>query len=67
MKTAENLCLGFGCRGGGKEFCKGLSLFIFPSLSKSLINDEIKKGEQKCSPSKLIFCNYPHTFSKCAW
>ena len=26
-----------------------------------------KKGEPKCSPSKLIFCNYPNTFSKCAW
>ncbi|MBH2325451.1 hypothetical protein I7K80_02335 [Neisseria meningitidis] len=24
-KTAENLCLGFGCREG-KEFCKGLRL-----------------------------------------
>ncbi|HGO9033007.1 TPA: hypothetical protein ACLBGF_001553, partial [Neisseria meningitidis] len=26
-KTAENLCLGFGCREG-KEFCKGLSLCL---------------------------------------
>jgi len=29
--------------------------------------DKNKKGELKCSPSKLIFCNYPNTFSKCAW
>ncbi|HGK6195937.1 TPA: hypothetical protein ACJ3IP_000721, partial [Neisseria meningitidis] len=26
-KTAENLCLGFGCREG-KEFCKGLILLF---------------------------------------
>nr|MBG8754411.1 hypothetical protein [Neisseria meningitidis]MBG8770365.1 hypothetical protein [Neisseria meningitidis]MBG8990613.1 hypothetical protein [Neisseria meningitidis]MBG8994342.1 hypothetical protein [Neisseria meningitidis] len=27
LKTAENLCLGFGCREG-KEFCKGLILLF---------------------------------------
>ncbi|MBR7230964.1 hypothetical protein BCD50_07165 [Neisseria meningitidis] len=26
-KTAENLCLGFGCREG-REFCKGLILLF---------------------------------------
>ncbi|WP_239995476.1 transposase, partial [Neisseria meningitidis] len=26
-KTAENLCLGFGCREG-KEFCKGLNRYL---------------------------------------
>ncbi len=32
-KTAENLCLGFGCREG-KEFCKGLSL---PEIIRDLL------------------------------
>ena len=31
METAENLCLGFGCRGKGL-FCKGLGLYFIKSL-----------------------------------
>ena len=39
MKTAENLCLDFGCLGE-KEFCKGLSLFSF--------NTQPPEGGWKC-------------------
>ncbi len=42
LKTAENLCLGFGCREG-KEFCKGLRLspspLYQPPASQLVLND----------------------------